>query len=143
MEKSFYAPARYKMAIPEGLTGVGGGLIFPGGIPAPTLIRRDLSEKYPHLKRHLLDPQLYLSSLPAVTCRKTCVNLASYGWFATAGLKPYESKKQSQKEWKQEAMAKIHYVWKGVPPKTEPEINAAVLKCVIIQEMLAGCCKTG
>jgi hypothetical protein len=54
MKKEFYAPAKFKMSIPDGLKGVAGGLIFPSGIPSPTLVRRDLTNKYPHLNRRLL-----------------------------------------------------------------------------------------
>jgi hypothetical protein len=141
MEKAFYAPARYKMAIPGQIKGIAGGLIFPAGIPAPTLIRRDrsdLGKKYPHLQRRLLDPQLYLAVLPSVTCRKTCVNLASYGWFITEGIKQYESAKQDQSEWKREAMARIHKAWKGTIPTSEAQILTTALKATAFQQMM-GC----
>ena len=141
MEKAFYAPARFKMAIPGEISGISGGLIFPAGIPSPTLIRRDRSDlgrKYPHLKKRLLDPQFYLASLPSALCRKTCVNLASYGWFATDGLKKYESAKQGQSEWKREAMERIHESWQGTIPTSVAHISGAVVKAVVFQQLI-GC----
>lgn len=126
------------MAIPSGIGSISGGLILPAGIPAPTLVRRDLSKRYPHLKRRLLDPQLYLSALPSVTCRSACVNLASYGWFLTDGIKPFESAKQEQAEWKREAKAKIYKSWKGTLPTADADISGVIEKCVGLQASL-GC----
>ncbi len=137
MNNAFYAPARYKMAIPGNVQGISGGLIFPAGVPSPTLIRRgrkDLSKKYPYLTQRLLDPQLYLAELPAATCRKACVNLASYGWFLTEGIKPFDSSKQDQTEWRQEALGKIHRAWKGTIPTDKPRIRTAILKSVLFQQ---------
>jgi hypothetical protein len=134
--KEFYAPARHQMAIPPGIKGITGGIIFPAGINQHTLSRRDLSKKYPHLKRRLLDPQFYLSSLSAFTCRKACVNLSSYPWCLTNGAKAYESSKQSQSEWKAEANALIHRTWKSEIPKAISEINKVVAKCILFQEQL-------
>lgn len=136
MKKDFYVPAKYKMSIPAGLANVAGGLIFPSGIQAPTLVRRDLSTKYPHLQNRLLDPQIYLSSIPAVTCRRACVNLSSYGWFLTKGIKRYDSAAQNQAQWKADAAAKIHNAWPGNPPTSDVDIRNSVLKCVAFQSGL-------
>lgn len=138
MKKEFYAPARFRMDIPAGLIGVDGGLIFPAGIPVHTLQRRDLSKKYPHLQRRLLDPQLYLAGLTAATSRRACVNLASYGWFLTSGLTPYESAKQAQAEWSRNAKAKIANAWKGTTPSTDVELATSILNCVQVQSVI-GC----
>jgi hypothetical protein len=140
-EKILYTPARYKMALPNGIQGVAGGVIFPAGIHAPALTRRGgsaLEKKYPHMKNRLLDPQLYLAGLPAVTCRKACVNLASYGWFLSSGLQAYDSSKQSQSEWKNEAQARIHRGWKGNAPLTDQELSKSIMSCILLQENL-GC----
>jgi hypothetical protein len=138
MKKHFFASARYKMAVPEGIRGIDGGLIFPAGISAHTLVRRDLEKQYPYLARRLLDPQIYLSQLPAHTCRNACVNLASYGWFQTGSLKSYDSSVQTQTKWKDEALATIYKNWSGKLPETDEDISAAVEKCVLLQTQI-GC----
>jgi len=134
----FFASARFKMAVPEGVQGIAGGLIIPSGIAQPVLIRRDLGKRYPHLQRRLLDPQLYLANLNGAKCRGACVNLASYGWFNVTGIDPYDSKKHSQSEWKEKAIAKIHNAWPGAVPSASKEIDKAITACVATQVVL-GC----
>lgn len=133
--KEFFAPARHQMTLPNAIANIAGGLIFPAGISAPTLSRRDLSKKYPHLKRRLLDPQLYLATLQGVTCRKACTNLSSYPWFLADGGKSYDSSKQNQSEWKKEAKAQIHKTWKGTYPPPD-KIIKSVSSCILFQDQL-------
>lgn len=136
--KDFYSLARFRMSVPSGVRGVSGGLIFPAGIPAHTLERRKISKKHPHLRNRLLDPQLYLATLSAATSRNTCTNLASYGWFATDGIAPYESAEKNQRDWKNDLKASIPRTWKGVIPESEEDVISAVLTCVQTQESI-GC----
>src|SRR3954452_6013836 len=107
--KEFFAPARHNMALPGDVTDVTGGIVFPAGITYDALVRRDIEKKYPHLKRRLVDPQVYLASLLASKCRKACVNLASYGWFDTSGFENYDTTKhKKQNAWKSIARENIH-----------------------------------
>ena len=88
------------------------------------------------MKRHLLDPQMYLAGLNAIQCRKTCANLASYPWFLAKGLKPYESGKQTQPEWRKDVIGRIHKIWRGQEPTEEKEIVAAIRACVTVQTIV-------
>ena len=134
--KSFYSTARFAMAIPDGVSGVDGAVIFPSGIAAHTLARRKLAN-FTHMSKRLLDPQLYLAQIPAALCRKTCANLASYGWFSVDGVRPYDSSEKKQNQWKRELSAKIHRLWRATLPEGDA-LKAAVLACVATQRSL-GC----
>jgi hypothetical protein len=138
MAKEFFASAKFRMGIPGGLTGVAGGLIIPSGLPKHTLQRRNLVSAYPHLRRRLLDPQLYLATLAAGSCRKACANLASYGWFPGKPLPKYESSKETQAEWKRRAMARITSSWLGAVPTDAAEVGQAIRVGVETQTQL-GC----
>jgi hypothetical protein len=138
MSLDFYTTTRYKMAVPGSVTNVSGGVIMPSGIPLHTLQRRDLAQ-WPHLKRRLFDPQLYLSGLRGAPCKKACVNLATYGWFATKGLPAYQTAKhRTQAAWKNAMLAQIGTAWKGALPKTSRGIEAASRTCLATQQQV-GC----
>src|SRR6266568_1979822 len=137
----FFASARFKMAVPQGITGIDGAVIFPAGVPEPTLVRRDwkkLLKKYPHLQRRLFDPQLYLASLNGATCRKACVNLASYGWFGGAAIEAYDSSKITQAEWRTKVLSKIHSQWKGDAPTGQRGIQGSI-NVSIATQIVMGC----
>lgn len=138
MSLGFYVTARYRMAVPTGVSNVSGGVIMPSGIPLHTLQRRDFSRN-PHLKRRLLDPQLYLSGLSGVLCKKACVNLASYGWFGAGNLPVYKtSKHRRQADWNKAMLASIGNAWTGTLPTARRQIEAAVRMCLTTQRQL-GC----
>ena len=134
--KHFYVSARYKMKLPDGVTSVSGGVIMPSGIPLHTVLRRDLTRRYPHLERRLLDPQLYLTTLNAATCRKTCAYLASYGWFPATEAFPYDSSAQKQSEWRRDAESRIVKAWTGQIPTDGEAVDDAIRCCVKVQLQL-------
>jgi hypothetical protein len=137
MSKEFFASAKFQMKIPEGVSGVAGGLILPSGIARPTLERRNLEKQYPHLRRRLLDPQLYLAGLNVARSEKACANLASYGWFL--GTVPaYDSGEQNRKDWSVAARASVRQSWSGTVPSTSMDIEETVRLCVLVQQQL-GC----
>jgi hypothetical protein len=134
MTKEFFAPARHQMALPGDVPGVDGGIIYPAGIAYDALIRRNIEKKYPHLRRRLVDPQFYLATLLGAKCRRACVNLASYGWFAADGFESYDTKKHGkQNQWKANAQDNIHEHWTGTLPTDEKSIEKAVQICVDVQ----------
>jgi hypothetical protein len=133
--KEFYKTTRFQMAIPDDLQGIAGGVIMPAGIAMHTVTRRNISKKYPHLARRLLDPQLYLIGLNPATSRKVCANLASYPWFPVKDREPFESgKHKKQSEWKKALMQTIHEDWVGVLPATDNEVSDAVRICLECQK---------
>jgi hypothetical protein len=134
MTKEYFAPARYQMTLPGDVDGVDGGIIFPAGVAYDALVRRNLEKTYPHLQRRLVDPQFYLATLLGAKCRKACVNLASYGWFAADGFESYDTKKHGkQNQWKKNAKNNIHEHWTGTLPTDEKSIENAVRVCVDVQ----------
>ncbi|MBP9896929.1 MAG: hypothetical protein KBF28_01015 [Gemmatimonadales bacterium] len=134
--KSFYVGAPYQMSLPKVVTGVAGGIITPANIAHHVIARRDIDKKYPHLRNRLLDPQLYLAELNAASCRKTCSNLASYGWFPLTEALPFDSGTTTQQEWSATVKAKIETIWTGRTPATAEEIEIAVRLCVEAQVAL-------
>jgi len=137
MKVSFFACARFQMAIPGKVAGIDGGIIFPSGIPAHTLRKRNLEVQYPHLRRRLLDPQLYLATLNPGVSRKSCANLASYNWFLAKELEKYDSGKQSQADWRRKVAATIHRTWRGSPPSNKDEIDSSIRQVIVAQKELA------
>lgn len=138
---AFFASARFRMAVPPGIVGIDGAVIFPAGIPLPTLTRRKwvhFVKKYPHLQRRLLDPQLYLAGLNGATCRKACASLASYGWFGGSQVEKYDSSKHTQAEWRKKVQSKIHAQWTGDAPKGQKAIQTAIEVCCVTQVVM-GC----
>jgi hypothetical protein len=134
MTTEFFSIAKYKMAMPEGITGVSGGIILPALIQRPTLIRRDLDRTHPHLKRRLMDPQVYLSNLAANTCRSACKNLASYGWFPLIKpIKEFKSSRQKQSEWAKLLSSQIDQYWQGRVPTRQEDIEDSIRQSVELQ----------
>jgi len=121
------------MKLPGGDIGADGGVIFPAGIAAHTLVRRKLEKTYPYLRRRLLDPQVYLSSLSAYKCGKVCVKLMSYGWFPSNGGQTFDSSKHTQSTFMQKEQAQIHRTWTGSLPTDENSIKQLVNECVEFQ----------
>lgn len=136
MNKEFYAPAKFKMALPGDVPDVDGGIIFPSGLMADALVRRKLGKKHAHMARRLIDPQLYLAELPAGSCRKACTNLATYPWFSSGNNGTYESGSQTQAEWRKDLKADIHNQWAGSVPAGARKIEATVSSCVTFQREL-------
>src|SRR6266540_6745835 len=118
------------------VSGLDGALIFASGIALHELERRKL-DKHDHLDRRLLDPQLYLAGLDVAKAGKTCVKLASYGWFD--GAAPiYDSSKEKQSDWRASAADHVKGSWSGTLP-TDPEIiEDRVRICLDVQRRL-GC----
>lgn len=113
-------------------------MIFPSGINNHVLLRRDIDEQA-HLKMYrLVDPQIYLSSLPVDTCPKACVNLASYEWFPGKPLREYRSSRQKQREWAKQALKDIKTTWTGTLPSSTQEIQDLTRICIQTQ-MALGC----
>jgi hypothetical protein len=137
MTKDFYVCARWSMKAPGAAGPLAGGIVYPCGIPRPTLDRRNLSKTYPHLRRRLFDPQLYLAGLNPARATRACTNLASYGWFGV-NLPRFDSSKFTQAEWKGTASKGIAKDWKGGLPEDGNEIQAIVDTCVSFQRDL-GC----
>lgn len=132
MPPAFYASIRYRQALPGGVEGVAGSMIFPSGIALPTLARRKL-DRCSHLRRRLLDPQLYLSVLEAVACRGACAKLLSYGWFTQGGAPVYDSSEYRQSDWLRMLKRQVHTLWTSTLPSDDGSITAGVRACVEVQ----------
>lgn len=97
---------------------------------------RSLEKKYPHLKRRLLDPQMYLAELNAASCRKACANLASYGWFPLTHEFPFDSSAQTQAEWREAVAESIETAWTARVPTDGNEIDDCIRNCLTVQKQL-------
>jgi hypothetical protein len=136
--KDFFVTAKFQMKLPNGVTGVDGGIIMPSKVAHPTVERRDLARTYPHLATRFIDPQVYLSTLNVGSARSTCANLYSYAWFPGPAMGAFDSSQQSQRDWKRDATQEILQLWQGRPPTSDTEIEDCIRRCVDVQ-LRVGC----
>lgn len=134
--KEFFVTAKWQMKLPAVVNGVAGGVIMPSSIPYHTLGRRSLERTYPHLKRRLLDPQLYLAELNPASCRKTCANLSSYGWFDLTEQFPFDSSEHTQSEWRKKVAERIETAWTGKVPNNAYDIDNCIRRCLLVQQQV-------
>jgi hypothetical protein len=130
----FFSSTRWAMK-PE-VAGYDGGLIFAAGLPLHSLERRKLAA-HPHLRRHLLDPQVYLSGLNVARSADACTKLASYGWF-DAKAAVFDSAKQKQSEWTESVRQDVSRTWSGRVPTEPAAIEDRLRICIEVQQRL-GC----
>ena len=134
---AFYLNVGYTFKRPP-VSGVEQGVIIASAMPMHVLERRNIDERYPHLERRLLDPQLYLAGLSASASPGACANLASYPWFGVQGLNDFDSALHKQSGWKKDAEKKIAKQWPGAPLSDPKEIEIATQEAVEFQVRL-GC----
>jgi len=137
---TFYANLGYNFALPN-KSGIelipSGSIILASSMPMHQLERRkDLELRYPHMRKRLFDPQLYLAGLDANQSAPACAKLASYPWFGINNLRKYSSGQQKQLQWKKEAEQTIPSLWLGTPPSEEKSVRAIVGECVDFQKRL-------
>jgi hypothetical protein len=79
---------------------------------------------------------MYLAELNAASCRKTCANLASYGWFPLTRQFPFDSSAQTQSEWRKAVAQSIETAWTGRVPTDAKEIDDCIRTCLTVQQQL-------
>lgn len=134
---SFYATIGYRFKLP-GSVEPDGGVLLASSMPAPQLLRRRFDNRYPHLKRRIFDPQLYLAGLDPNASRRHCAILGSYPWFGVQGLEQYDSSEQKLSDWRQHAEKRIPKIWPRRVPNESRVVTAAVAESIDMQERL-GC----
>lgn len=130
----FFASTKYQMKLD--VPGVDGALIFASGIALHELERRKF-DKHIHTRRRMLDPQLYLAGLDVAKARKTCIILASYGWF-DGQAHAYDSAAEKQSQWRASASGQVEDSWSGALPTDAATIEDRVRLCIDVQQRL-GC----
>jgi hypothetical protein len=134
--KELFVTAQYQMTLPDTVDGVAGGIIMPANVSYHSVSRRPLEKKYPHLRRRMLDPQVYLSELNAASCRTACANLASYGWFPLTREFPFDSSAQKQSEWRRAVADTIETAWTSKVPNGDAAIDDCIRRCLTVQLQL-------
>lgn len=138
----FYINLGYEFAVPNksGIELVpDGSILTASSMPMHQLERRKkLGTRYPHLRRRLFDPQLYMAGLDANQSPSACAKLGSYPWFGVAGLQKYSSGQQQQGQWMKVAEQRIPDLWVGRPLDEEATVQVMVEECVTFQTRL-GC----
>ncbi|MBF8298581.1 MAG: hypothetical protein HW395_1238, partial [candidate division NC10 bacterium] len=134
--KELFVTAQYQMSLSPTITGIAGGVIIPANVSYHSVSHRSLERKYPHLRRRLLDPQMYLAELNAASCRKACANLASYGWFPLTRQFPFDSSAQTQSEWRRQVAESIETAWTARVPTVANEIDDCIRNCLTVQKQL-------
>lgn len=136
MAKEFFWPACVTWAVPGKVDGVSGGIIYPTNLGYHTLRRRTPDKTHPHLKRRLLDPQLYLVGLDPYTCRTKCAYLVTYPWFPRKPLDSFDSSKHRQADWQGMVKKNVHNLWVGQLAKKKKDITQTSHVCLQVQEDL-------
>lgn len=133
---AFFVNLNDKFKLADGIEPDGSTLLA-SALPNHTLIRRKL-DKYPHLRRRLFDPQLYMAGISANSdeMRRVCAKLASYSWFGVGGLDKFESGEFRQADWMADAKSKVASAWPGKAPETG--IADRARECIDYQRAL-GC----
>lgn len=134
---AFYVNLNNRFSLGEEITP-DGSIILCGAMPMHLLQRRNINGGYPHMRRRLFDPQLYMASLDVAESREYCTKLATYPWFGVANLQEYDSGMQTQASWRREASRTIDALWRGVPPNDPQVITNSVQACIDFQLNL-GC----
>lgn len=73
----------------------------------------------------LFDPQLYLASLDARTCGKTCARLSTYPWFGVEGVPGFDSDAGNRTAWEKLVEDRIVELWPSVAPADDAIESAA------------------
>jgi hypothetical protein len=134
----FYLDTKYRFALPEGCSGIAGGIIAASAMPAPQLLRRDV-RKYPNLQHRLFDPQLYLAGLDPNVARGPVTNLASFAWFGVEDVPGYDSGTHGTiAKWKAQNHEVLIRGWQGRAAAAPADIEAAARSAVEYQLNL-GC----
>src|SRR5438552_1924994 len=97
----------YRWNLASDLSEVQATIYLAAGSIGERLRRQSLPEK----QCLLFDPQLYLAGLEAETCQKTCARLASYPWFAVAGIPPFDSSQTTLRAWENAIRQTIGGTW--------------------------------
>jgi hypothetical protein len=106
--------------------GVAGGIIAASAMPRMALMRRQrkLEQQYPWLVHRLLDPQLYLATLPGTA--KHAANLATYPWFG-APVPQYDSQQHKVvADWMRLNDRELRAAWEGKTHHPTLAASAAV-----------------
>lgn len=137
----FYINLGYHFAVPN-KSGVelvpDGSILTASSMPMHQLERRKKLGGYPHLRRRLFDPQLYLAGLDANQSPSACAKMSSYPWFGVDGLQKYSSGQQQQGQWMTVTEQKIPTLWPGRPIDEEAIVQAMVEECITFQKRF-GC----
>jgi hypothetical protein len=134
---SFWLNVGYRFEAPSSIVP-DGSVLLCSAMPMHQLERRRIDKRYPHLRRRLFDPQLYLAGLDASESSEHCAKLASYPWFGVRGLVPYDSGLQNQKGWMATARARIPSLWSHNAPSDPATVRASVRECIEFQKRI-GC----
>ena len=134
---SFWLNVGYRFEAPSSIVPHG-SVLLSSAMPMHQLERRRINRRYPHLRRRLFDPQLYLAGLDAAESPEHCAKLATYPWFGITGLFPYDSGLQTQKGWTATARARIPTLWLRNPPSDPATLRTSASECIDFQKRL-GC----
>ncbi|MBW1932801.1 MAG: hypothetical protein JRI56_07270 [Deltaproteobacteria bacterium] len=98
-------------------------------------IRVDRERRSLDLRRFLMDPQLYLSTLDPRGRTKACARLASYRWFQVPEVQDYDSSEGGRRRWEVELRERIEDLW---PRRTPSDVDKACADAIEFQDRI-GC----
>lgn len=134
----YFFNARFKFKVPPITPPILGSIVAASAISPVDLQKRQF-EAHTHLRRHLLDPQLYMASIDPALDPKTVARLAAYPWFHGQGVPKYDSGRYSnRKDWKKKHEPALVDKWTRTIPTDPATIRAAARSAVEFQ-LKIGC----
>lgn len=134
----YFFNARLKFKVTPTTVPIPGSIIAASAISAVDLERRQF-DKYPHLKRRFLDPQLYMAATDPSLDEKTVARLAAYPWFHGGSVPKYDSGEHgTRKKWKAAHQEDLVSKWTRTTPTDPNAIRKAARAAVEFQRNI-GC----
>lgn len=134
----YFFNARLKFKVNPTTVPIPGSIIAASALSAVDLERRQF-DKYPHLKRRLLDPQLYMAQIDPSLDEKTVAKLAAYPWFHGGSVPKYDSGEHgTRKKWKAAHQDNLVSKWTRTVPTDPNSIRKAARAAVEFQRSI-GC----
>lgn len=134
----YFFNARLKFKVNPTTVPIPGSIIAASAISPVDLERRDF-DKYPHLKRRFLDPQLYMAAIDPSLDAKTVAKLAAYPWFHGGSVPKYDSGEHgTRKKWKAKHTEDFVSLWTRTVP-TDPDAIRRAARSAVELQLNIGC----
>ena len=134
----YFFNARLKFKIRPTKVAIPGSIIAASAISAVDLEKREFNS-YPHLKKKLLDPQLYMATVDPALDSKTVARLAAYPWFHGMTVPKYKSGEHGTRTaWKKKHKEVFVSKWTRTAP-TAPEAIRAAARAAVEFQIGLGC----
>lgn len=134
--------ARYSFDVDATPSPIAGTIIAASSVSVVDFFRGKRSKDLVglrHLKKRLVDPQLYMAGLDPALENKTVERLASYPWFHGQDIPPYDSGEyKNPTAWKKQHASDLLKCWTRKVPSEPAAIEKSVRGAIELQQKI-GC----